>query len=143
MPGRLFDFIQRYWTIAAAIIVTFLGLLELIFSASDDGLGLELYFTLWAGVSGGIWFLFETAEEAMAADKKASIVAWLQSGQRNRDFAAIPKQFSRIFDSVFGDEPRDERFFIHSYGASMLGVLVLTFLRYWSLLVISGSDLMR
>ena len=96
------------------------------------GFGVLYYLGTWAAFAGGLWFLFDKAEEAVSPVVRRSASAWL----RNVDPAAVaarwPSLFAAAFDKLFGEKHWSWKCFRRSAVASVLSVGIV-FGIYWSI----------
>lgn len=85
---------------------------------------LAAYLTSWACAMATIWFLFEKTEDTINAETKASISAWLKNVNVGQDVLSWPRQFSIVFDQIFGKTFFCSRFFFRSCIASTVASLI-------------------
>ena len=64
--SRLYSAVTKYWPKITTGLVVVLGVVELVAGGLTADSGLELYLMVWAGTTGGVWFLFEKAETAIS-----------------------------------------------------------------------------
>ena len=109
--------------------------------STDTSFGVLSYLGTWAVFAGGIWFLFDRAEEAVSPTVKRSASAWLRKVDPAATAARWPSLFAVAFDKLFGEKHWSWRCISRSAVASLLSVGVLLCL-YWSIHGYVGWDLL-
>ncbi len=102
--------------------------------------GVLSYLGTWAAFAGGLWFLFDKAEEAVSPTVRRSASAWLRNVDPKSHVARWSSLFAVAFDKLFGERHWSWRCFRRSAVASLLSVGVLLCL-YWSIHGYVGWDL--
>lgn len=123
--GRLYSLVTKSWPRIATGLVVAIGLAELVAGGLTAGSSLELYLTVWAATTGGLWFLFEKAEAATSGTLKQKVAGWITHRDPAEGIWSIPEQFSDLFDNAFGSRHLSFRCFAGSAVASIVSVLVL------------------
>ena len=100
--------------------------------SAGTSFGVFSYLATWAAFAGGLWFLFDKAEEAVSPTMRRSTSAWLRNVDPVATAARWPSFFAAAFDKLFGEKHWSWRCFGRSAVASLLTVGVLLCL-YWSI----------
>jgi len=100
-------------TVAVAVTLAALGW---------SRLGVETYLALWATVAGGVWFLFDKAEQSVNETVRAETAAWLEADSARIAMDGLPRVFQVMFDKVFGERHLSWTCFYRSCFASLLAV---------------------
>ena len=87
--GRLYSAVTKHWPRIATVLVVVLGLVELVAGGLTADSSVEFYLMVWAGTTGGLWFLFEKAERALSEESRERVVGWLRDGDRRSGIASI------------------------------------------------------
>jgi hypothetical protein len=128
--GRLYSAITKHWPRIAAGLVAILGISELALGGLTADRSLEYYLTAWAAVTGGTWFLFETAEKALGDEGRGRVVAWMGAIDVKGGLKSIPAQFAMLFDRVFGARHLSRFCFVRSCTASMASLFLVYVLAF-------------
>lgn len=128
--GRPYSLVTKYWPRIAAGLVVVIGLVEFVVGGLTADSGLEFYLLAWAGTTGGLWFLFEKAEEALADESRVRVAEWFKEKDPGAGIAAVPQHFSTLFDQVFGERHLSWSCFgrsvLATYATAGLTAVVLT-----------------
>ena len=89
---------------------------------------MELTLASWAAVMGGLGVLFSLSEKAASPDAKNAITRWLKNVKLEGTPTTWPSTFASVFDSIFGKKHFSWRCFRRSCVASLIAVLVMTFI---------------
>ncbi|MCZ6837453.1 MAG: hypothetical protein O7G85_16885 [Planctomycetota bacterium] len=87
---------------------------------------ITLIISSWFFLTGGIWKLFERVEKAASAEAKQLTSNWLCSVDL-RGISHWPASFCAAFDAVFGNRHLSVKCFRMSSIASILAVVIITF----------------
>jgi len=101
-----------------------LGIAELVAGGLTADSGVEFYLMAWAGTTGGIWFLFEKAEQTLSDETRRTVAARLREADARVAIESIPSQFALLFDRVFGERHLSWRCFKRSSVASLVAAAV-------------------
>ena len=129
--GKLYSTVTQYWPRIAAGFIATLGVVELVLGGLTSDSGMELYLTVWAAVTGGVWFFFEKAERALGEESREKVVQWVTSTDLTAGIESIPEQFRSVFDATFGERQLSLKCLWRSGLASMGAVVVV--LMFWAL----------
>ena len=124
--GLTYSLVTRHWPRIAAGLVVLLGVVELVLGGLTADSSVEFYLMAWAGTTGGLWFIFEKAERALAEESREKVVAWLGATDFRSSIEAFPRQFAGLFDRVFGVNHFSVGCFYKSCIASLTSVAVVT-----------------
>ncbi len=124
--GRLYSLVTQYWPRIAAGLVVVIGLVEFVVGGLTADSGVELYLLAWAGTTGGLWFLFEKAENALSKESRDRVVGWIGQADWQPGIASIPSQFLVLFDRVFGEKHLSLSCLGRSAVATTVSVLLLS-----------------
>lgn len=86
------------------------------------------YLTFWAALVGGIWLLFDKADQIASGETKTWLLAWLKNSGSDRAFYLWPDKFGKIFDAIFGNRHLSRKCFIRNVIASILSFLIISVL---------------
>lgn len=89
---------------------------------------LLLHAVTWATIIGGIGYLFEQAEKVVSSATKAAVSRWLLNLDPAGAVTGWPATFATMFDRVFDERHLSWRCFSRSCIASLVSVVVVTFL---------------
>lgn len=92
----------------------------------SSGFGVVAYLGAWLTTIGGVWFLFEKADETLSAEIRSSAAEWLTSSSRRAPLQRWPGQFVVLFDRLFGERHLTLRCFRRSAVASLCTVWLVT-----------------
>jgi hypothetical protein len=116
----VYSVVAKRWPRIAAGIVVALGVAEFVVGGLTADSSLQLYVFAWATCTGGLWFLFEKAEQAISDDTRARIAAMLNAPTDSARIRAIPHHFAILFDKIFGLRHWSRRCFYRSCAASIV-----------------------
>jgi hypothetical protein len=102
-----------------------LAISTLVSARTDAGFGVLSYVGTWAALSGGLWFLFDKAEEAVSATVRRSASAWLRRVDPESRVARWPALFAAGFDKVFSEKHLSGKCFYRSCVASLVSVAIV------------------
>ena len=122
--GRLYSAITKYWPRIAAGLVGLTVVTEWVIGGLTSDSGLEFYIFAWATTTGGFWFLFEKAENALSEESREKVVGWLGATDSKGSIDSIPEQFALLFDRVFGERHLSWRCFWRSCVASVVAIFI-------------------
>ena len=120
--SRLYSVVTKYWPRIAAGLVLVVAGADLVIGGLTADSALEFYLLAWAATTGGLWFLFETAEKALSEESREKVVGWLRDANLGSSIRSIPDQFAALFDRVFGARHVTWKCFWRSAVASMISV---------------------
>ena len=86
-------------------------------------LGVLAYLGAWFTTIGGVWFLFEKADETLAPEVRDRLGAWLEGVTAGDGVRQWPEHFITLFDRVFGRK--------HLSSACFKRSAVATFMTTW------------
>lgn len=89
---------------------------------------MELTLTSWAVAMGVLWVVFSRSEKVASPDAKNAITRWLKNVRVGGTLENWPSTFASVFDSIFGKKHLSWRCFWRSCVASLIAVLVMTFI---------------
>ena len=87
------------------------------------------YAASWAVIIGGVWALFDRAENTASKKGRTKLAKWLKSIDPLNTFRSWPKKFAEIFDLIFGEKHLSFRCFRRSIIATTICVTII--LLFW------------
>lgn len=130
--SRLYSLVTKHWPRIAAGLVVAIGLVEFVVGGMTADSTVEVYLMAWAGATGGLWFLFETAEKSLSVEVRSKVSSWVRSATPAGGISSIPAQFAILFDRVFGEKHFSLKCLSRSADASLLSMaLVYVLLDSW------------
>lgn len=121
----IYKTITGHWHQVATGWVLLLGIAELVAGGFTAESELEWYLFAWAGITGGIWFLFEIGEKSLSQQAREQLSSFITGSTIQGRFQDIPDQFAHLFDWVFGHKHFSIQCFIRSCEASLAGTLLI------------------
>ena len=123
--GKLYTAVTKYWPRIAAGLVGLVAVAEMVLGATTPGFTIGFYVFAWATATGGVWFLFETAEKALSQDSRVAVVRWVRDTDLRASIESIPAQFRVLFDHIFGERHLAPRCFYRSCLATLVALSIL------------------
>ena len=102
-----------------------MGIAELVAGGITAESELEWYLFAWAGITGGIWFLFEIGEKSLSQQARDQLSSFVTGSTIQGRFQAIPDHFAHLFDWIFGNKHFSIQCFIRSCETSLVGTLLI------------------
>ena len=139
--GKVYSTVTQYWPRIAAGLIATLGIVELVLGGLTSDSSVEMYLTAWAAITGGVWFLFEKAEQALGEESRGAVAAWVTDTDLQTGIESIPEQFRLLFIRAFGERHFSLACFLRSGAASVIAVLGVA-LFYMVVLIPDQFDLL-
>ena len=85
-----------------------------------------IYIASWLSVTGGIYGLFNKAEDVLGEESRSAIADWLKRLDLPLQTLSWSNTAARIFDTIFTDKHLSHKCFLRSSFASVLSVFVVS-----------------